>query len=237
MIIGLIASTEIEISDIFRKLNIYGRITSKNKTFYRLIIDRDISILACICGIGKVNAAYWTTLLLERFSPDIIYVIGVGGAYPSSGLNIGDIVIAEKEIYGDEGLALKNSFHTMEEIGLPLIRTDKSSYFNEFKMYIPDYLQGFKNKGNFITISSCTGSLEKALEIEQKFGAICENMEGAAVSHICTLYGMPIVEMRGISNIIKDRNAEPLDKKDIIWASNNVQKFFYESVVTYLKNL
>jgi len=28
--------------------------------------------------------------------------IGIGGAYPSSGLNIGDVAIAEKEISGDD---------------------------------------------------------------------------------------------------------------------------------------
>lgn len=226
MIIGLIASTEIEINEIISKLSIREHLVHKDKSFYRMIVNKDISIVACISGIGKVNAAFCTTLLLERFCPDIIYVIGIGGAYPSSGLNIGDIVIAEKEIYGDEGLALKEGFHTMEIIGLPLVRKNESCYYNEFPMHVPNYLQGFKSKGNFITVSSCTGTLEKALELEQKFGAICENMEGAAVSHICLLYGMPIVEIRGISNIVGDRYAEPLNKKDIIRASNNVQKFF-----------
>lgn len=228
MTTGIIVSTEIEINTIIRTLKSCKRSDIHYKTFYKGITNSNAPMAACICGVGKTNAAHGTTLLLENFTPDIIYVIGVGGAYPSSGLNIGDIAIADKEIYGDEGLALKNSFHTMEEICLPLLRIKESCYFNEFSMYIPDHLQEFKNRGNFITVSSCTGSLEKAIEIEQKFGAICENMEGAAVAHICTLYDIPIVEIRGISNIIRERDAKPLNKQDIIKASDNVQRFFMD---------
>ncbi len=236
MIIGLIVSTEIEINAIIQTLKNCKRSNIHYKTFYQGITNSGLSIVVCICGVGKVNAAYGTTLLLERFHPDIIYVIGVGGAYPSSGLNIGDIAIAEKEIYGDEGLALKKSFHTMEEINLPLLRIKESSYFNEFSMCIPNHLKEFKNKGNFITVSSCTGCLEKSLQIEQRFGAVCENMEGAAVAHICTFYRMPVVEIRGISNIIEDRKVEPLNKQDIIKASDNVQRFFISKLSDSFSN-
>lgn len=226
MTTGIIASTQLELNMILSKITLLQMLTVHNKNFYKGFFNNYAPIVACLSGIGKVNASHGITLMMERFKPDIIYVIGVGGAYPASKLQIGDIAIATKEIYGDEGLSLRNSFHTMDELGLPLLKTNGSSYFNEFPMYIPDYLLEFENKGVFITVSSCTGSLDKATEIEQRFNAICENMEGAAIAHICTLYKIPVVEIRGISNIIEERKAEPLNIKDLKTASDKVQSFF-----------
>src|SRR5659263_737090 len=60
------------------------------------------SILFSHCGIGKVNAAHTVTLLLEEQKPDILLLFGIGGAYAKTG--IGDVVIAESENYGEEGV-------------------------------------------------------------------------------------------------------------------------------------
>ncbi|MDP2156535.1 MAG: futalosine hydrolase, partial [Nitrospirota bacterium] len=59
-------------------------------------------VILAVSGIGKVNAAHACTRLIHEFSPAVIMNIGIGGAYPSSGLKIGDVAVAEKEIYGDE---------------------------------------------------------------------------------------------------------------------------------------
>jgi len=59
-------------------------------------------VILAVSGIGKVNAAHAATRLIHEFSPAVIMNIGIGGAYPSSGLNIGDVAIAEKEISGDD---------------------------------------------------------------------------------------------------------------------------------------
>ncbi len=230
MLTGIVVSTQMEINVISGMLHDYERFEIHRKTFYRGVINNITPVIICICGVGKTNASHGTTLLIENFSPDSIYIIGIGGAYPSSGLNIGDIAIAEKEIYGDEGLALQNSFCTMEEIGLPILKIGDIHYYNEFQTFIPEPLRKFKNIGNFITVSSCTGSLEKALAIEKRFDAICENMEGAAVAHICKLYGITPVEIRGISNLIRERKAERLNKEDIVRASERVQRFFLDII-------
>ncbi len=219
-LLGIIASTEIEAGLIIGRLEDKESLSIQGKSFYKGILE-NIPAIVCICGIDKANAAHGTTLLLERFKPDFVYNIGVAGAYPSSGLKIGDVVIAEKEIYGDEGLLAKDGFHPMNKI-----LNNAVQY--EFIMHITENLKEFKNKGNFVTVSTCTGTLEKGKEIEKKFNAICENMEGAAIAHICLLSGIPVAEIRGISNIIEDRTAAPLNKSDIVKAAENVQKFFLE---------
>lgn len=223
---AVIASTEIEVSLIRGLLSQKELSETQGKTFYKGFLGNKETAV-CICGVGKVNAAHGTALLIEKFKPNLVYVIGVGGAYPSSGLSIGDIVIAEKEIYGDEGLLAKDGFRTLNEI---------LDVQNEFIMHIPEDLRVRSlelrvKRGNFITVSTCTGTLERGREIEKRFDAICENMEGAAIAHICALSEIPVTEIRGISNIIEDRTAAPLNKTDIIKAAENVQKFFLETIV------
>jgi futalosine hydrolase len=35
---------------------------------------------------------------------------------------------------------------------------------------------------------------------------LCENMEGAAVAQVCARHGIPFGEVRGISNLVEDRD-------------------------------
>lgn len=250
MLAGIIAPTQIEADLIIKQLFQKEEDSIQEKFFYKGILGRTTEFIICICGVGKANAAHGTAILIEKFKPDLIYIIGVAGAYPSSRLKIGDVVIAEKEIYGDEGLitsvlrvrdplsvkgqrtlATDTNFYTMDKLGLPLAIINGDNYYNEFPMFIPEKLRSFKNKGNFVTVSTCTGTLERGMEIEKRFNAICENMEGAAIAHVCTFSEIPAIEIRGISNIIEDRAAEPLNKADIIKAAESAQTFFLERLI------
>lgn len=184
------------------------------------------SIIYGVSGIGKTNASRAATILIERFSPDIIINFGAGGAYPSSGLNKGDIAIAEKEIYGDEGVLSQDGFRGVEFIGFPLLAKGRKSYFNEFPLgkkllkrairilrLTPHAFRLTIKSGFFLTLSTSTGTLRRAKELERRYHAICENMEGAAVIHVCHSYGTPVIEIRGISNTVENRDKKKWDLK------------------------
>lgn len=208
-------------------------------------ILHDKDVIYTISGMGKTNAAHAATILLETFSPKILVVLGIGGAYPSAALALGDIVVAEKEVYGDEGVMLKDDFHGTEFMGFPLLKKGRKKYFNEFllhKMLVKKAFEAAQRTrhqasripkvrtGTFVTVSTCTGTGKRALELEKRFGALCENMEGAAVAHVCAMYGTPMIEIRGISNIVGDRDK---DKWNVRLAATNCQ----ETVKELLKNL
>ena len=61
-------------------------------------------------------------------------------------------------------------------------------------------------KGPFVTVSTCTGTTSRAMEIAARTGGICENMEGAAVALACRQLTVPLLEIRGISNLVEDRD-------------------------------
>jgi len=196
--------------------------------FYDGIIAGE-QIVFGISGIGKTNAAHAATVLIEKFSPSFIINFGIGGGYPSSGLKVGDIAVAEKEIYGDEGVLLKDGLHSLEVMGIPLLATRGRQYFNKFPADKRLSRKALKASGKvaccksgvFLTVSACTGTGKKAGELARKFGPLCENMEGAAIAHICRIYEIPFVEIRGISNMVEDRDKR---KWDIKLAAENCQK-------------
>lgn len=237
--IGLLSAVPFEGSVILKNLKKVSAKVSGDVTFYKgKIYNKPVIYLAS--GIGKTNASHATTILIEKFSPGVIIHFGVGGAYPSSNLKTGDIAVAEKEIYGDEGVCLKDGFHTSETIGIPFLVKGKKKYSNEFpldKKLLTKALKSFSliarhsslvtkiKSGTFVTVSTCTGTLKRAKKLEKRFHAICENMEGTAVAHICRLYGIPMVEIRGISNIVEDRNKK---KWNLKLAAENCQKMVME---------
>src|SRR5512139_429080 len=121
MLSGIIASTHRDAEKITAGLSKAEETVLHERTFSKGILGTNAPAVVCICGVGKTNAAHGATLLIERFNPGILYSIGVAGAYPSSGLAVGDVVIAEKEIYGDEGVLGTSGFQTMDALDLPLL--------------------------------------------------------------------------------------------------------------------
>jgi futalosine hydrolase len=188
-----------------------------------------------ISGIGKTNAAHATALLAREYPLSLVIGFGVGGAYPGKGLKVGDIAVATKEVYADEGVLLKDGFHPLNVIRIPLVRLPRRRLFNEFPLDRHLSRAALRSSrhvanakaGTFNTVSLCTGTETRAKELSERFGAICENMEGAAIAQLCSLYEVPFVEMRGISNIVEDRD---IRKWDIGLAAENCQKALLEFV-------
>lgn len=184
------------------------------------------------CGVGKVNAAHSATLILENYNIDLMILFGIAGAYSGS---IGDVAVAESESYGEEGVLTKEGWKPMEFTGFPLLKNEKE-YYNTFPMDADSVSlalsvskdMGFNvNSGNFVTVSQCSGTRESGELLRKRFNGICENMEGAAVAHICVLYGIPMLEIRGISNMVENRD---MDKWNIPLAVSHCNKVVSEVV-------
>jgi futalosine hydrolase len=64
--------------------------------------------------------------------------------------------------------------------------------------------------GRIATVSVCAGNARLAAE-RAASGALAESMEGAAVAHAATLFGLPFAELRGISNLCGPRDGAPFE--------------------------
>lgn len=175
-------------------------------------------------GIGKAAAAATATTLLLNYKPQSLWLFGCGGAYSSSGLDIGDLALANLEIFGDEGVTTAQGFLSLAEMGLAMRKGQSSPLFNawpvdsaltdwaesQLKLYCSQQKLGFTT-GAFVTVSSCTGTSEEALDRVSHFDGVCENMEGAAVALASHQLGTPFLELRGISNRVEARDTRHWD--------------------------
>ncbi len=188
-------------------------------------------VLICAGGMGKVNAAHAATLMITQARPTALIIFGIGGAYPSSGALVGDVALAREEIAGDEGVLTREGFRDTEYMGIPLLMMATSGIYNAYPASEPLLQQALRiltarppagavHAGSFVTLSTCTGTQERARELEERYGALCENMEGAAAAHVALSHGIPWLEVRGISNIVEDRD---LGKWDIPRAAHAAQ--------------
>jgi len=161
--------------------------------------DSSISIVRT--GVGAVNAAHAVTLFLSKTGAKAIVICGIGGAYPSSGLDVGQVVCAETECYGDLGASSPAGFLDMKALGFPTVE-GPVPFFNE----LPMQLFPAERRARFVTVSTCTGIEADARVLEERTGGAVETMEGAAVAHVAHLHGVPVGEVRGISNIVTNRD-------------------------------
>ncbi len=231
--IALLCSVQAEADRILASMVMMKRTTLGSKQLIQGKLGAQ-RVLLCISGMGKVNAAHTATLILARFNPEVLVVYGIGGAYPSAGAGIGDLAIAQEEIAGDEGVLTREGFKDAEYIGIPLLKTAASAIYSTYPASDPLVQRSLRlllahqksgrpqaHIGSFVTLSTCTGTASRARELEERYHGLCENMEGAAVAQVAGLHGVPWLEVRGISNIVEDRD---LKKWDIPKAAEAVQQ-------------
>ncbi len=167
-----------------------------------------------VTGMGMVNTASVLTRELERRRPRGVLQFGVGGAYVGSGLVVGDVAVATEEGYGEVGVLTPDGWRDAEFIGIPLV-AGPPPRFNQFPLDAERAIRIAEacgaTAGRFLTLSQCTGTQALADTLWDRFHAVCENMEGAAAAHVCALYGAPFLELRGISNMVENRDRSRWD--------------------------
>jgi futalosine hydrolase len=198
-----------------------------------------LRVTLCAGGVGKINAAAATAILIERQRPSLVINTGCAGAYPGSGLSVGDLAVASDEILGDEGVLTGAGWRDLRFMEMASIVRGKQTYHNELPlskhaaekaMQLADYYGVFLMRGRFVTVSTCSGTRQRGEILARHFNAIAESMEGAAVAQICVRSGVDCLEIRGISNLVTDRD---MSAWDIPRAVESAQRF----VLKYLEDL
>lgn len=212
--LALIASVELEVAPVRCRMHDMIVDTIGRKPAWRGVLA-GVPVVVVQSGMGKTNAAQAATALLEQQPMAGLIGFGVGGAYPGSNLTTGDVALATSEIYGDEGVEAPQGWLSTREMAIPLLRHEGAEYFNEFPLQADvvgtasaalNAAAIVHRSGPFVTVSNCSGTQRRADEMASRFNGLVESMEGAAVAHICHHYDTPYVEVRGISNLVEDRD-------------------------------
>jgi adenosylhomocysteine nucleosidase len=165
-------------------------------------------------GIGKVNAAMTTSLLLRHFRPKRVLFTGIAGGLRSD-LLPGDIVLAKQTLQHDFG-AVSNSKFTIWETRNPVTKQKNALYFKADSVLLNTAESSAKDT-KFQTLTTqgrlpkiytgivATGdqfisSETKVQQLMADFGADAVEMEGGAVAQVCWQQQVPCLVIRSISD-------------------------------------
>jgi adenosylhomocysteine nucleosidase len=162
-------------------------------------------------GVGKVNAAMCTQILVDDFDADAVICTGSAGAL-HDGLDIGDVIVAEDCVQHDV---------RVDFLGLPPGQIP----FSDLRFFSAD--PALVDAARAVDLSEhtlrvgrlCTG--DTFIQDEERRGAIreeldgdCVEMEGAAVGQVCTLNDVPFLLVRAISD--RADGASDVDFQDFL---------------------
>jgi futalosine hydrolase len=174
-----------------------------------------------VAGIGRTNAGAATAEALvraecggDRF--DAVLCAGMAGALPGGGLDLGDLVVASRCTYVEEGIVTPDGFADMEALGFRL--GDFTGNVVPVDGRLLGRLGEVFRAGPVATVATCSGTDAAAAEVVHRSGAVAEAMEGAAVVHAARRLGVPAIELRAISNTTGDRARQVWDLKGALTA-------------------
>jgi futalosine hydrolase len=141
--------------------------------------------------------------------PALVLNFGIAGAYPGSGLAIGEVVAGEAEVFGDLGMETPG-----DEAFLPLtgFAWSDEEYRAPLELALGPLSPGPMGRlraARGCTVNACTGREETGKLRRALFQADFETMEGAAVAWAGREAGIPVCEVRAISNHASTRDFRP----------------------------
>ncbi|NTV48877.1 MAG: futalosine hydrolase [Geobacteraceae bacterium] len=199
----------------------------------------NLRLVVCVGGVGKANAAAATAVMIDRYQPQLVINTGCAGAYIGSGLVVGNLVVASEEVLADEGVVVLEGWKDLRYMNIPSVEQGGMRCYNllplsrhasEKAMQLADYYGVFLMRGRFATVSTCSGTRQYGAAMSDRWNALVENMEGAAVAQVCLRCGVDCLEIRGISNQVEERN---MKKWDIPRAVGAAQRF----VLKYIEEM
>lgn len=166
-----------------------------------------------LSGVGKANAAGATASALARGSYGAVINLGVCGTLPGSSAAIGDVVLATRSVFADEGVELHagGRWEPMAALGFPTaIDGDGVDASEELGGHLR--ARG-AHHGVIATVSTCSGTDARASAVVARTAAIAEAMEGAAVLLAAARIGIPAIELRVVSNSTGERSRQRWELK------------------------
>jgi futalosine hydrolase len=186
-------------------------------------------------GIGKVNTAAGLALAIEKLNPTAVIQFGIGGAYINSFASIGVVMAATHDVHIDSGVRTSEGWQDMEKVGFALLEKNSQRYYNLFptdKTLTQLFVDAVNlPTGIFATSETITGTFDESTAIQEQFDASIESMEGAAAAQVCLAFGVPFAEVRGVSNIVGERDKRNWDIPKAVKRVNEAVLQMLSSVV------
>ena len=221
MKIGIIFAMKEELDALLNVLTLVKEYSIFDLTFYECKLDNK-EIVLVESGIGKVNSARTTQILIDNMKVDYIFNIGVAGGI-SEKVSVCDIVIGDKLVQHDFDITpFDHEKGYIPNIGI---------YLNSDE-YLINLAKDIKTDYNVYVGTIASGDIfvndsKMSSKINSKFNALCCEMEGASIAQVCYLSHIPFLVIRSISDSVNGNN-ELTYNDFLLLSSKMVAKFMIE---------
>ncbi|NME83926.1 5'-methylthioadenosine/adenosylhomocysteine nucleosidase [Clostridium sp. SM-530-WT-3G] len=207
MTIGIIAAMAEELEILLKDISLEEKRTKANMTFHKgKLYGKDV--VAVVCGIGKVNSAVCTQILISEYNVDKIINVGVAGGIGKD-IYPGDVVVAENLVQHDmDTTAFGDKIGQIPRLDTFDFKCDQE-LITVAKKACEEISEINSFTGRIVSGDQFVADLEKIQWLEKEFEAISCEMEGASIAQVCYLNNIPFVVIRSISD--NANNGEHMD--------------------------
>ncbi len=198
--LGIIGAMSVEVEYLKAKLQNISCKTVAGMDFYEGILEGQ-SVVVVVCGVGKVNAALCTQALCDCFSVTHIVNTGIAGSLCAQ-LDIGDFVISRDAMYHDFTCQGLNPAYKVGQVpDLPVLSFPADETLRELALQAAEAVHpGHSRIGRVASGDQFVSDPHLKDAIIANTGALCTEMEGAAIAHAAWKNGIPFVVIRAISD-------------------------------------
>jgi adenosylhomocysteine nucleosidase len=157
------------------------------------------NVVLCKSGVGKVNAAVCTQILIDHFGVDAILFTGVAGAVDPS-LNIGDLVISTTCLQHDMDVTALGFARGMIPYAETSIFAAEPSLIALAEASCEKLFPGRSLKGIILSGDQFVADRDVVRALHEELNGACTEMEGAAVAQVSTMNHVPFVIIRSMSD-------------------------------------
>lgn len=195
--LGIIGAMDVEVDAIKAKIK-DGVITRAAGAEFVTGYIENVMVTVARCSPGKVNAALCTQAMIDKFDIDKIINVGVACSLDPKVI-IKNIVIATDVCQYDIDItALGEPKGYINGINMIKIPTDPE--LSELLARTAINSGERIHRGTVASGDTFIGNAQQKKEIANDFGAICGEMEGGAIGHVCSANNIPFAVLRSISD-------------------------------------
>ncbi|WOX10499.1 futalosine hydrolase [Streptomyces sp. N50] len=152
-------------------------------------------------GVGPAAAAAATAVALAGAPYDLVVSAGIAGGFQPEA-PVGSLVIADEITAADLGAETPDGFVPVTELGFGTVTHRPPNALVRELAAAAD-----ARTGAVLTVSTVTGTAARATELRARHPrALAEAMEGFGVAEAAAAHGIPVLELRAVSNPVGPRD-------------------------------
>lgn len=200
MKLGIIGAMTVEVETLKAQMDALTVTEKAGMAFYEGLLE-ELPVVVVVCGVGKVNAALCVQILCDCFEVTHVINTGVAGSLCVE-LDIADLVISSDAMYHDFDCHPINDNYAVGQVpGLSVLAFPADEMLVKLAYEAAEAVQPGHNRiGRVASGDQFICGAQQKDYIIRHTGALCTEMEGAAISHAAWKNGIPFVVVRAISD-------------------------------------